>query len=431
MHALSVAAAPRVKPNHRERPSGASQRTATRCAVMTPSSERPVNNEACDELVQGCAALDARIASFMARKPDVEGIIKLRRALSRERDVAVSLRSGLDSSRFATSRQGLENNLRGFSLELICADWAPNVTAVRKRFASRTPSVVAKLEDDEVVEVDVVAQGGALWIECKAERGRVAAGIVTQALTLQKVASAPCNLRPFGVPPRVAVFVTGELGEMEARTLRENDILILRANGVGGVAALDPLAVLPPAPAPPKMANLDVTTLFALVSEVSHATRSNFMVFLDDPVVREWAAKKAQHRACLNAELEDPQDLERQLQDYEKLVVHPSVLRRFVKILYTMGGPREQRRWVEEWSHRIEVLDVAEAHEGDDSGVESRRRRVRSLERISDPQLDAFELGEVAMAKTFTANGRAVLSAAEQGVCLETHVHRAIWLVGL
>ena len=164
MHALSVAAAPRVKPNHRERPSGASQRTATRCAVMTPSSERPVNNEACDELVQGCAALDARIASFMARKPDVEGIIKLRRALSRERDVAVSLRSGLDSSRFATSRQGLENNLRGFSLELICADWAPNVTAVRKRFASRTPSVVAKLEDDEVVEVDVVAQGGALWI---------------------------------------------------------------------------------------------------------------------------------------------------------------------------------------------------------------------------------------------------------------------------
>ena len=58
---------------------------------------------------------------------------------------------------------------------------------------------------------------------------------------------------------------------------------------------------------------------------------------------------------------------------------------------------------MEEWSHRIEVLEVAEAHEGDDSGVESRRRRVRSLERISDPQLDAFELGEVAMAKTFTA----------------------------
>ena len=41
-----------------------------------------------------------------------------------------------------------------------------------------------------MVEVDVVAQGGLLWIECKAERGRVATGLVQQALALKEVANA-------------------------------------------------------------------------------------------------------------------------------------------------------------------------------------------------------------------------------------------------
>ena len=76
----------------------------------------------------------------------------------------------------------------------------------------------------------------------------------------------------------------------------------------------------------------------------------------------------------------------------------------------------------------MEVLSVPE---NIDECAAARRARVRELERITKPQLDAFELGETATAKTFTANGRAVLSAAEQGVILDAHVHRAIWLVGL
>ena len=133
----------------------------------------------CVELVRGCDALDERIGNFQALQPDVDGLEKLRRAVARERDKAVSLQTASDPLRGVT---GLENNLRGFQLELECAKWAPGVTAVRKRFAKRSPSIDAKLEDDEVVEVDVVAQNGALWIECKAEKGRVAAGLVHQAL---------------------------------------------------------------------------------------------------------------------------------------------------------------------------------------------------------------------------------------------------------
>jgi hypothetical protein len=302
------------------------------------------------------------------------------------------------------------------------------VTAVRKRFAHRTPSVDAKLEDDEVVEVDVVAQNGALWIECKAEKGRVAAGLVQQALELQRVARAPCNLRPYGVAPRVCVFLTGKLGETEAKLLEDAGITTLGVGGAHGSTSLDPRSVLPPTPPPPTTANLDVTALFALVSEVSAAAGGSFMAFLDDPAVREWAAKKHQHAACLNAELEDPLNLERQLRGFDRLVAHPSALKRFEKILAAMGGPRERRRWEEEWRGRVEVLSVPESR---DERAAARRARVRGLERITKPQLDVFELGESATAKTFTANGRAVLSAAEQGVILDAHVHRAIWLVGL
>ena len=140
---------------------------------------------------------------------------------------------------------------------------------MRKRFATRSPSIDAKLEDDEVVEVDVVAQDGALWIECKAEKGRVAAGLVQQALELQRVARAPCNLRPYGVAPRVCVFLTGKLGETEARLLEDAGITTLGVGGALGSSSLDPRSVLPPPPPPPTTANLDITALFALVSEVA------------------------------------------------------------------------------------------------------------------------------------------------------------------
>jgi hypothetical protein len=224
------------------------------------------------------------------------------------------------------------------------------------------------------------------------------------------------------------VFLTGKLGETEAKLLEDAGITTLGVGGAHGSTSLDPRSVLPPTPPPPTTANLDVTALFALVSEVSAAAGGSFMAFLDDPAVREWAAKKHQHAACLNAELEDPLNLERQLRGFDRLVAHPSALKRFEKILAAMGGPRERRRWEEEWRGRVEVLSVPESR---DERAAARRARVRGLERITKPQLDVFELGESATAKTFTANGRAVLSAAEQGVILDAHVHRAIWLVGL
>ena len=355
-------------------------------------------------------------------------------------------------------------DFRGLHLEFECAERAPGVVAVRKRFASRPPSTGTKLADDEVVEVDVVAQDGLLWIECKSEKGDVSPSLVPQALAMQKMARAACNRRRFGRAPEVAVYLTGTLGQAEADVLREAGIWVISAaagavagadvgsglgagsegggGGGGGGGSCSLLEGLPPAPPPPVLANLDVTALFALVSEVSNSEPGELG---QSPAMREWAALKPQHAACLQAELEQPLHLADMLLSqygYERLVAHHSVVERFEKILHTVGGARERRRWRDEWKSRILVTAHINTEEDDSTaecdddeeiqlGREARRRGVRGLTRISKPQLDAFEFGEVEMAKTFTANGRAVTLAAEQGVFLEAFVFRAIWLVGL
>jgi hypothetical protein len=389
---------------------------------------------------------------------DVEGMDRLLKAVTKEKEVA----EAASPARGDSSNQSVDNNFRGLRLEFECAELlSPGVVAVRKRFASRPPSLGAKLEDDDVVEVDVVAQGGLLWVECKAEKGDVSPNVVLQALAMQKMARAPCNRRHFGrKAPEVAVYLTGTLGGAEAESLREAGIWVLRRPPGGGeitaAGSAEGVEGLPAVPPPPVLANLDITALFALVSEVSNiggggARDPDSRV---DPAVREWADRKPQHAACLDQELEQPLRLADKLKGYERLVAHPSVVERFLKILHTVGGPRERRRWQDEWSARIlvtaprmiegdiEEVDVdtsrgkAKNSSGSSSGGsiserEAWRRSVRGLTRISEPQKDAFELGEAEMAKTFTANSRAVTLAAEQGVFLEAYVFKAIWLVGL
>lgn len=57
--------------------------------------------------------------------------------------------------------------------------------------------------------------------------------------------------------------------------------------------------------------------------------------------------------------------------------------------------------------------------------------RVEGLEGLTPMQKKVLLVGDYAKAVTMTANGRAVRSAAQQGVELEAYVHRAVWLTGL
>lgn len=57
--------------------------------------------------------------------------------------------------------------------------------------------------------------------------------------------------------------------------------------------------------------------------------------------------------------------------------------------------------------------------------------RVAEIERLSVCAKAVLGLGDAAHALTLTANGRAVQTAALQGVLLETYLHRAAWLTGM
>lgn len=391
------------------------------------------------DLVQSCDDLIQRIASFEQAHPEVEGVDKLARAATRERNFATKLlKSQLDDP---TRIQGCQNNIRGLALELACAEWAPDVTAVRQRFANRPPSNNAKFKNEEVVEVDVVAQGGLLWIECKAERGTLSSHVVTQVTSMKEVASVSCNHRCFGRAPNVLVYTTGTVKDVDAELLRNAGVSVVNVEGPDGSASRHPREVLPEVPPPPVVANLDVTALFALVSELTNGAAAS-------PVpesVRQWAEMQPQHAACLKTELAEPLNLANELENYDTLIAHPSVVERFNNIVNVVGGPNERRRWEEVWRPRVRVTSIAELlvvrGEGEDAQAakkrrlcgttQDRQRQIRALKKISSSQLDPFELGEVQMARTFTANSRATSKAAEQGVFLETRVHQTIWLVGL
>ncbi len=68
---------------------------------------------------------------------------------------------------------------------------------------------------------------------------------------------------------------------------------ILVAEGPGALATLPPPGPLPP------VANLDVTTMCALVSEVSHGG-------CDLPAVEEWSRRNVHWRECVLAERRSP-----------------------------------------------------------------------------------------------------------------------------
>ena len=159
--------------------------------------------------------------------------------------------------------------------------------------------------------------------------------------------------------------------------------------------------------------------------------------------------------------MREPLELWRDLEGRE-LIAAASAVSRFEKILGTVGGAREKARWEDTWRCRVRTVETptsapllpaaagatATGGGGGDEVLLGKRcrdtprgvvvdvdvaggSRVWSLKRIAANQLEVFETGEAARALTFTANGKAVASAAEQGVNLEAHVHRAVWLVGL
>ncbi|DBA72354.1 TPA: hypothetical protein ACH3X2_010511 [Trebouxia sp. C0005] len=319
----------------------------------------------------------------------------------------------------------------------------------RKQRTHNNANILANhfVPSGESVEVDVVAQQGLAWIEVKAHEpfdtdssqwlgnpGHFK-GLEQQAKQQLRIAKAACNQLMWQAPTVLFHFPQGVYTDVKTQ---------LTAMGVlvSGPGLFDP-ALLPPMLPAPSVSNLDVTTLCALVSEVSHADPKG-------PELQAWAQRVAHWRESLAAESQQP--MLPMLQPYidgKGLIAAEAAMLQFQKLLDQFGGHNERCRWqalqekllvfscdpseAGKTSNDVSAVvnSTQQAHTHNVDSFDFLQSRVAHLQAISAAQRIVFALGDDQHAVTLTANGRASDFAARQGVRLEVFVHRAVWLTGL
>lgn len=310
----------------------------------------------------------ARCERLRAGQPDIVGLGQFRRRLQKElaflRKLAAGYGSACGDARLSCSfcdnlaagsrlsapltvcaqLQGVANNTRGLGAELDVAESAPGVVAVSRRFwaAGLAESRDGSNGGAAHCEVDVVLEHA--WVEVKSHstfglhsqhwlgNSGHTKGLLQQAAEQLAIAAAPCNAVRW-TPPAIVFHFSGGVSADVAHELRAMGITV---TGPGPISSDQ----LPPVPPPPASVNLDVTTLCALVSELTNAdpTRADLWA---------WAARISHWRECLAAEVEAPlhKILAPQLAGRRLLAAEPT-LRQFEALVTKLGGPRELARWV-------------------------------------------------------------------------------------
>lgn len=291
------------------------------------------------------------------------------------------------------------------------------------------------------MEVDVVAQQGLAWIEVKAHEpfdldsshwlgnpGHFK-GLLQQAQQQLEVAKAACNVVRWQSPSVIFHLPLGVHPAVKAE---------LSAMGVlvSGPGRFD-VSILPAMPAAPDTVNMDVTTLCALVSEVSNGD-----AFGAD--LQQWAQQVTHWQDCLAAEQQNPMlPILQPFLDRQRLVAAHAAVQQFEKLLEQFGGSKERQRW-QTWRSKLQIYSSDQllgtpqliehssqnrfsSHEISLSMLQD---RVPALQAISAAQKEVFAVGDCLHALTLSANSKATEFAARQGVQLEVFIHRAVWLTG-
>eukprot|EP01025_Chloroclados_australasicus_P007088 TRINITY_DN12264_c0_g2_i4.p2 TRINITY_DN12264_c0_g2~~TRINITY_DN12264_c0_g2_i4.p2 ORF type:complete len:214 (-),score=15.48 TRINITY_DN12264_c0_g2_i4:275-916(-) len=209
------------------------------------------------------------------------------------------------------------------------------------------------------------------------------------------------------VQPKVVVFLFGT----GCHTTVKQAVQEMGAVVVSSMEELKSLKIAPPYP---HGRNLDITTLCALVSQVTYDNNSQ--------AVKNWGKGNIHWSGCVEKDIEDPMlpFLQQQLFDHP-MIVAKSTANSFEELMQKFAGKNERERW-QHWKQQINVVD--------DSLKESRSERIDQL-KLGTVQKNVFGLGDRYRYVTLTANTKAVKSAIAQGVRLEVLLHRAVWLTGL
>uniref|UniRef100_A0A3B3YLE9 DUF1308 domain-containing protein n=1 Tax=Poecilia mexicana TaxID=48701 RepID=A0A3B3YLE9_9TELE len=159
---------------------------------------------------------------------------------------------------------------------------------------------------------------------------------------------------------------------------------------------------LPPLPEECGRVNLDITTLIAYVSALSHG-RCHFS--FREPVLTEQAAQERRWPVLPS--------LDAFMAGKQLFACHAAVTD-FRAILDTLGGPGEKER--------AQTL-LARLHLVDDQPSE-RSRRLTPSAKVNRRSLAIFGTGDFLRAVTMTANSRFVRAAANQGVRYSVFIHQ-------
>ncbi|GMH40966.1 hypothetical protein BSKO_08870 [Bryopsis sp. KO-2023] len=379
-------------------------------------------------------ALVEDLRVFAETKPHVENAVKLHRRAMRDLNAirnamaGKTLHPGVDPEKMTEPLvQGFQNNLAGFRAELQVALSVPGVIAVCKKFqvleqeGKELPEISAMSKPSKI-EVDVVAQDGHTWIEVKSYKGITLEsghwqgipghikGLEQQIQDYLYVASCPNNHQRWRAPS-VVIYFLEDIDEGVKDAITE----------MGAYVQVGPdpptLEGVPEPPEPPTIANLDVTSMCALVSEVSHGG-------VENALVTQWAQRVSHWQDSLENERRNPL-----LQEIGPILLHKQLVAteravlQFETLVEKFGGESELARW-RELKGKLEIYSEANSEDW-------LSKRVLSLENVPLIQKHVFGLGDHLRALVITANIKGIQKLAHEGVNLEAFTHRAVWLTGL
>ena len=376
--------------------------------------------------------LEAKGLRLCARIKTFDALPGSSRLLSRVQSELVDLRCDPSASRLA----GAANNLAAIDWELDVCAWAPEPVALSHSTAGDCTG--------PPIPIDVVAAGGAWWLEAKATLPFGLGSTAWVDLTHQVarlMARARSSLSG-AHRPRVLVLFRHACPEEVHEALDALGVVAVCASADGSLPEPTAIASLSEAEAallrPPPLL-LDVSTLICLLSSTCRARP-------DEAALCAWAAPNEHWRRSLAEEARTPllPRLGGLLRRHAPWLARATELERCDALVAMAGGAAERARWTA-LRKALVVVDCPTAAEARGSTARSPAALVsatearavadgldelqRSLGALSEAHrrllLDSAAMG----ALLCTANGRLVRRVPEN-VHLRTHVHQVRWLVG-
>ncbi|XP_063965601.1 UPF0415 protein C7orf25 homolog isoform X2 [Lytechinus pictus] len=356
-------------------------------------------------------------ADLLKANGNIAGIGKVKKKIQSELTFIKSLQEG---KVLPKKNQLKSTNLSHLDALLHTVETFDHVTAVLRPVHYET-------EDGYVSSllVDVVGHKGKSWVKITARKAEAlhriweGEGEYGEQNIVQQVAqyqdASRQNLIDFSPPAVHVVFYSGITQEVSAELFdlgavvhghiyqTEEEMKNMKPDMPVFQHEEEDSELPPKSDSIPQAANMDVTTMIALVSDLCHGGSS---YSFNEPVIEELSQQERQKPLL--------PELENFLKDKE-LIACETAKHDFQAILETIGGSREKER-AEELLQRLHIVPDQPS---------SRTLMLASSNRIKDRAKVIFGTGDALKMITTTANEAFVRAASKQGVAFSVFIHQS------